>query len=392
MICFKGVENMNKLLRVLILLGIFLGFGISCAAAANVISFNPQTVDLHPGSSQNVQIAMDEVLTGLSGFNITISVLDPEIAEITAVSFPGWNAMPKNSKIPSSSVWIKAVDLNDQVVSGNTNVLLGTITLTGKKAGTTDLSIPKTTISDDNGSSINPVVNTDKINVTSVQTTPTITWNNPADITYGTALGSVQLNATASVPGTFTYNPVARTVLSVGSKTLHVDFTPTDTANYNTSSKDVIINVLAKPITPLKAAFDVTPISGTAPLTVKLTDKSANAASLKWEFGDKSGISTNSKPIHTYTTAGTYTVTLTAYGGTNSDVATKRITATKPVILKIEAIKADVTRGNAPLTVKLSCDVNGKPISYNWIINLTLSHFLFTSTTKYNSIHINLRP
>jgi PKD repeat protein len=158
-------------------------------------------------------------------------------------------------------------------------------------------------------------------------------------------------------------------VLSVGSKTLHVDFTPTDTANYNTASKDVTIDVLAKPITPLKAAFDATPTSGTAPLTVKLIDKSANAASLKWEFGDKSGISTNSKPSHTYTTAGTYTVTLTAYGGTNSDVATKRITVTKPVTLKIEAIKADVTRGNAPLTVKLSCDVKGKPISYNWIIN-----------------------
>ena len=133
MICFQGVENMNKLLRVLILLGIFLGLGISCVSAANVVSFIPQTVELHPGSSQNVQIAMNEVPTGLSGFNITISVLDPEIAEITAVSFPGWNAMPRNSKIPSSSVWIKAVDLNDQVVASNTNVLLGTITITGKR-------------------------------------------------------------------------------------------------------------------------------------------------------------------------------------------------------------------------------------------------------------------
>jgi PKD repeat protein len=369
MICFEGVENMNKLLRVLILLGIFLGFGISCASAANVVSFNPQTVDLHPGSSQNVQIVMDEVPNGLSGFNITISVLDPEIAEIAAVSFPGWNAMPKNSTIPSSSVWIKVSDLNDQVVAGNTNVLLGTITLTGKKAGTSDLSIPKTKISDDNGSLINPVVNTGKINVTSVQTTPTITWSNLADITYGTALSITQLNAVASVPGTFTYNPVVGTVLSAGAKTLHVDFTPTDTANYNTASKDVTINVLAKPITPLKAAFDLTPTSGTAPLTVNFTDKSTNAASIRWDFGDKSGSSTNSKPSHTYTTAGTYTVTLTAFSSTNSDVTTRTITVTKPVKLKIKAIKADVTRGNAPLTVRFSCDVSGKPTSSIWTIN-----------------------
>src|SRR5919197_2214471 len=47
---------------------------------------------------------------------------------------------------------------------------------------------------------------------------PTITWNNPADITYGTALGASQLNATASVPGTFAYSPVAGTSLQAGLK------------------------------------------------------------------------------------------------------------------------------------------------------------------------------
>jgi hypothetical protein len=135
------MENMNKLLRVLILLGVFLGLGISCASAANVVSFNPQTVEMRPGSSQDIQILMDSIPDGLSGFNITISILNPEIAEISEVSFPGWNSLPRNSTFPSSLVWIKAIDLNDQVHPGDTNVLLGTVTLTGKKAGTTDLGI-----------------------------------------------------------------------------------------------------------------------------------------------------------------------------------------------------------------------------------------------------------
>jgi hypothetical protein len=43
--------------------------------------------------------------------------------------------------------------------------------------------------------------------------TPTITWNTPASITYGTALSSTQLNATASVPGTFAYSPAAGSIL-----------------------------------------------------------------------------------------------------------------------------------------------------------------------------------
>ena len=81
--------------------------------------------------------------------------------------------------------------------------------------------------------------------------TPTITWANSADITYGTALGGTQLNATASVAGSFIYTPSAGTVLDAGdAQNLSVDFTPTDTANYNNTSKTVKINVNPKPLTP----------------------------------------------------------------------------------------------------------------------------------------------
>jgi uncharacterized repeat protein (TIGR01451 family) len=72
-----------------------------------------------------------------------------------------------------------------------------------------------------------------------------VTWSNPADIIYGTALDGTQLNATAGVPGSFVYTPAAGTVLSKGAHNLHVDFTPTDTTNYNGSSADVSINVLS---------------------------------------------------------------------------------------------------------------------------------------------------
>jgi uncharacterized repeat protein (TIGR01451 family) len=79
--------------------------------------------------------------------------------------------------------------------------------------------------------------------------TPVITWSNPADIIYGTALSGTQLNATAGVPGGFVYTPAAGTVLGYGSHNLHVDFTPTDTANYNNAQKDVSINVLSALLT-----------------------------------------------------------------------------------------------------------------------------------------------
>ena len=75
------------------------------------------------------------------------------------------------------------------------------------------------------------------------QATPTITWATPAAITYGTPLGSTQLNATASVPGTFVYTPAAGAVPSAGTQTLSVTFTPTDSADYTTATKTVTISV-----------------------------------------------------------------------------------------------------------------------------------------------------
>jgi YVTN family beta-propeller protein len=73
---------------------------------------------------------------------------------------------------------------------------------------------------------------------------PTIIWNTSANVSYGTALSDTQLNASASVPGTFNYTPPAGTILNAGTQKLSVDFTPKDTTNYTNASKNVTINFL----------------------------------------------------------------------------------------------------------------------------------------------------
>jgi glucuronoarabinoxylan endo-1,4-beta-xylanase len=84
-----------------------------------------------------------------------------------------------------------------------------------------------------------------------VKTTPTITWAAPTAITYGTALSATQLDATASVAGTFSYSPASGTVLAAGAQTLSVTFTPTDTTNYNsaTGSTTLTVNKAALAVT-----------------------------------------------------------------------------------------------------------------------------------------------
>ncbi|MGD0735214.1 MAG: hypothetical protein ABR976_08710 [Terracidiphilus sp.] len=72
---------------------------------------------------------------------------------------------------------------------------------------------------------------------------PVITWPTPAAIPYGTALTATQLDATANVAGTIVYTPALGTVLTAGSQTLSMTFTPTDTTDYATTTAIVTLQV-----------------------------------------------------------------------------------------------------------------------------------------------------
>jgi hypothetical protein len=76
---------------------------------------------------------------------------------------------------------------------------------------------------------------TKTVQLTVNQATSGITWNTPASIVYGTALSSLQLDATSSNPGTLVYTPAVCTILPVGTNTLSVTFTPTDTTNHSSA-------------------------------------------------------------------------------------------------------------------------------------------------------------
>jgi hypothetical protein len=90
--------------------------------------------------------------------------------------------------------------------------------------------------------------------------TPTITWMKPASIVFGAALTNTQLNATTSVPGTFTYAPAMGSIPAVGTDTLSVTFMPTDTASYTgaTAAVQMVVTQPPPPPTPAPKAFTFT--------------------------------------------------------------------------------------------------------------------------------------
>jgi hypothetical protein len=92
------------------------------------------------------------------------------------------------------------------------------------------------------------VTNTESLTV--MPATPLVTWTVPAPITYGAALSSNQLDATADVPGTFIYVPPIESILQPGSNSLLVFFTPSDTNDYTsaTASVSLLVNTSSIPI------------------------------------------------------------------------------------------------------------------------------------------------
>jgi len=104
--------------------------------------------------------------------------------------------------------------------------------------------------------------------------------------------------------------------------TYTVTLTATNAGGSDAETKAGHITVTA-PVLPPVAAFSAAPTSGTAPLTVQFTDASTNAPTARsWSFGD-GRTSTAQSPSHTYSTAGTYTVSLTATNAGGSDTETK---------------------------------------------------------------------
>jgi sugar lactone lactonase YvrE len=154
------------------------------------------------------------------------------------------------------------------IVSGPANVTGSTVTITA--AGTVVVSAAQA--GDANYNAATPVTQS----FTVAKATPVVTWVTPAAVTAGSALSATQLNATANVPGTFTYAPTTGTVLAAGARTLSVAFAPTDAANYNAVPVTTVSLTVNGPPTITTAPGNTTVVAGqVATLTVAATGNPA---------------------------------------------------------------------------------------------------------------------
>ncbi|MCD4844611.1 MAG: right-handed parallel beta-helix repeat-containing protein [Methanosarcinales archaeon] len=128
---------------------------ISWGIPVSIVSFSASNFNLPLNSSQKINLTLDSAPNGLSGYNITISLPNPSVAEIISVEFPDWVALNSTSSLPGDSVWLTATDLNSQIENGAVDVPLATLTVRGDQTGNSNILITVASMDDDNGDMIN---------------------------------------------------------------------------------------------------------------------------------------------------------------------------------------------------------------------------------------------
>ncbi len=201
-----------------------------------------------------------------------------------------------------------------------------------------------------NNANANVLINVDK-------GTPSITWSNPSDITYGTALSGTQLNATASfggssTPGTFVYSPVSGSILNAGNgQVLSTTFTPTDLSNLNNANANVTINVL-KANPPLIWSTPANIVYGTALSSTQLNASSSIAGTFTYP----------SNPVGTILPKGNNQTLYTTFTSSNANYNNSNTSVLINVTGAIPSITwgsiADIYVGTALSSTQLNATAN----------------------------------
>ena len=97
---------------------------------------------------------------------------------------------------------------------------------------------------------------------------------------------------------------------------------------------------------------------------MQFTDLSKNATVRNWSFGD-GATSNEQNPMHTYSSAGNYTVNLTVSNGKGTTSKTLNIIVEVAKVLPVANFSANTTNGYAPLSVQFS-DLSQNITSRNW--------------------------
>jgi hypothetical protein len=143
-----------------------------------------ESITVSEGMEARVKIILDSAPKGLAGYDVTVTSRDAAIASVIKVELPPW-AKLSDSSIRGNSIKLKAVDLDDRIRSGSTNIELATIIFGNTKQGESMIELTVNKMDDDEGNPIIPSIEAGKLTVTGPSTkTAVITLTHTVTETY----------------------------------------------------------------------------------------------------------------------------------------------------------------------------------------------------------------
>jgi N-acetylneuraminic acid mutarotase len=210
-----------------------------------------------------------------------------------------------------------------------------------------------------------------------IKATPMITWPTPAPIKFGTALNGTQLDATSPLAGTFVYSPAAGTVLAVGSHTLSVKFTPTDTTDYTTATATVTLTVGQIPTALVLVASSLSTTLGSSITLTATATTSAGTPTGSLTFydgaaplgkgtlsGGVANLSTNALPVGLQSVTAVYAGSTNYAATTSNAVSVTVVRATPSFTLSVSSSGRSLGT-KFTFTALLSSTVAGKVATGN---------------------------
>jgi PKD repeat protein len=185
-------------------------------------------------------------------------------------------------------------------------------------------------------------------------------WGQPLPSTFSheyTSPGTYSVTLRYSVP-----------VLVMRSMTSSLrEIHPNAISQYDVYSKTKDFYILVRLPQPPTADFSANVTSGKTPLAVGFQDNSSGLPTQwTWSFGDGTG-SQDQNPIHTYTTAGSYSVSLNASNVNGGNSSTKiDYVMVFPLSPPVASFSANPLSGKVPLTVVFNDTSTGTPSNRSW--------------------------
>lgn len=142
-------------------IGVHTGDGTGSIATERTVTEETVVVSDETVSAETSQIhrvVLTDAPAGLAGFELTLTVESGDVASITDAGYADHYGMTTDPVVSADarSITVEAVDLDDEITAGATDVTLAEIEVTGVNPGETTLAVTDVHIDADGGDRIDP--------------------------------------------------------------------------------------------------------------------------------------------------------------------------------------------------------------------------------------------